>query len=307
MRTIDMLDDGPDMAAVREAVTDPAVKGIWIVPTYANPTGAVVSEAVAAELAALETAAPDFRIIWDNAYAVHHLTEERTKTADIVGLCAASGNPDRPFVLASTSKITFAGSGVSFFVWHQLRDRPFPDTQYQSGLYFCGAKSTSDDAGSRCAQSGYYARDAAKSAPLRAFKFPFVAYAKNGRVKVWGRTADSAAHSVAIRRKVSGKWRTVKSVKAGSSASLNVRNFTLFPCLATAWSISSTTCSLLIHPCGWNTRQNTPCFSTVMSRAACMSRTVCGLFGCCRCCASQSLGTTQGNSQQSRLMTYGYG
>jgi DNA-binding transcriptional MocR family regulator len=115
MRTIDMLDDGPDMAAVREAVTDPAVKGIWIVPTYANPTGAVVSEAVAAELAALETAAPDFRIIWDNAYAVHHLTEERTKTADIVGLCAASGNPDRPFVLASTSKITFAGSGVSFF------------------------------------------------------------------------------------------------------------------------------------------------------------------------------------------------
>lgn len=115
MRTIEMHDDGPDMAAVREAVTDPAVKGIWIVPTYANPTGAVVSEAKAAELAALETAAPDFRIFWDNAYAVHHLTEERTKTADIVGLCAASGHPDRPFVLASTSKITFAGSGVSFF------------------------------------------------------------------------------------------------------------------------------------------------------------------------------------------------
>lgn len=115
MRTIDMLDDGPDMAAVRAAVTDPAVKGIWLVPTYANPTGAVVSEAVAAELAALETAAPDFRIFWDNAYAVHHLTDERTKTADIVGLCAASGHPDRPFVLASTSKITFAGAGVSFF------------------------------------------------------------------------------------------------------------------------------------------------------------------------------------------------
>lgn len=115
MRTLEMHDDGPDMAAVREAVTDPAVKGIWIVPTYANPTGAVVSEAKAAELAALETAAPDFRIFWDNAYAVHHLTEERTKTADIVGLCAASGHPDRPFVLASTSKITFAGSGVSFF------------------------------------------------------------------------------------------------------------------------------------------------------------------------------------------------
>ena len=115
MRTIDMLQDGPDMAAVREAVTDPAVKGIWLVPTYANPTGAVVSESVAAELAALETAAPDFRIFWDNAYAVHHLTDERTKTADIVGLCAASGHGDRPFVIASTSKITFAGAGVSFF------------------------------------------------------------------------------------------------------------------------------------------------------------------------------------------------
>lgn len=115
MRTIDMLPDGPDVAAVREAVTDPAVKGIWLVPTYANPTGAVVSESVAAELAALETAAPDFRIFWDNAYAVHHLTDQRTKTADIVGLCAASGHGDRPFVIASTSKITFAGAGVSFF------------------------------------------------------------------------------------------------------------------------------------------------------------------------------------------------
>lgn len=115
MRTIEMREDGPDMDAVRAEVADPAVKGIWIVPTYANPTGAVVSEAVAAELAALETAAPDFRIFWDNAYAVHHLGDERTKSADIVGLSAASGHPDRPFVLASTSKITFAGAGVSFF------------------------------------------------------------------------------------------------------------------------------------------------------------------------------------------------
>ena len=115
MRTVPMNDDGPDVEAVREAVQDPAVKGIWVVPTYANPTGAVVSEDVATELASMETAAPDFRIFWDNAYVVHHLTEERTPTADILGLCAAAGNPDRPFVLASTSKITFAGAGVSFF------------------------------------------------------------------------------------------------------------------------------------------------------------------------------------------------
>jgi DNA-binding transcriptional MocR family regulator len=115
MVPVEMHDDGPDMAAVRALADDPSVKGMWIVPTYGNPSGAVVSEAVAAELAALETAAPDFRILWDNAYAVHHLTEERTKTADIVRLCAASGHPNRAIVYASTSKITFAGSGVCFF------------------------------------------------------------------------------------------------------------------------------------------------------------------------------------------------
>ncbi len=114
MITIEMREDGPDMAAVREHVTDPAVKGIWLVPTYANPTGAVVSEEVAAELAALQTAAADFRIFWDNAYAVHDLTDQHAKTADILGLCAASGHPDRPLLFASTSKITHAGAGVSF-------------------------------------------------------------------------------------------------------------------------------------------------------------------------------------------------
>ncbi|WP_456698060.1 aminotransferase [Aeromicrobium sp. P5_D10] len=114
MIPVTLNDDGPDMDAVREIVKDPAVKGMWLVPTYGNPTGTVVSEAIAAELAAMETAAPDFRIFWDNAYAVHHLTEEQTKTADILGLCTAAGNPDRPIIFASTSKITFAGSGVCF-------------------------------------------------------------------------------------------------------------------------------------------------------------------------------------------------
>jgi DNA-binding transcriptional MocR family regulator len=115
MVTVDMRDDGPDMAAVRELVKDPTVKGMWVVPTYSNPSGSVVSEAVAAELAAMETAAPDFRLYWDNAYAVHHLTKERSKSADILGLCAASGHANRPYVFASTSKITFAGAGVAFF------------------------------------------------------------------------------------------------------------------------------------------------------------------------------------------------
>jgi len=115
MIPVDLHDDGPDVAQVRELVKDPQVKGMWLVPTYGNPSGAVVSEAVAAELAALDTAAPDFRIFWDNAYAVHHLTDERVKTADILGLCSASGHPNRAVVFASTSKITFAGAGVCFF------------------------------------------------------------------------------------------------------------------------------------------------------------------------------------------------
>ncbi len=114
MVPVPMNADGPDVAAVKAVVAeDPAVKGLWIVPTYSNPTGAVCSNAVAAELMAMATAAPDFRILWDNAYAVHHLTEEETKSADALGLAAVSGHPNRPIIFASTSKITFAGAGVA--------------------------------------------------------------------------------------------------------------------------------------------------------------------------------------------------
>ncbi len=114
MLTVPMTPDGPDPVAVRALVADdPSVKGMWIVPTYSNPTGAVCSAEVAAELMAMPTAAPDFRILWDNAYAVHHLTEEETKSADALGLAAASGHPNRPIIFASTSKITFAGAGVA--------------------------------------------------------------------------------------------------------------------------------------------------------------------------------------------------
>ena len=115
MVTVPMRDDGPDVDAVAElAAADPAVKGIWIVPTYANPSGAVVSQEVAARLASMETAAPDFKVLWDNAYAFHHLTEEEARTADILSLAAAAGHPHRPVMFASTSKITFAGAGVAF-------------------------------------------------------------------------------------------------------------------------------------------------------------------------------------------------
>ncbi|MER7071737.1 aminotransferase [Terrabacter sp. NPDC000476] len=114
MVTVEMHDDGPDVAAVEALVKDdPSIKGIWIVPTYANPSGAVVSQEVAARLAAMPTAAPDFTIFWDNAYAFHHLTEDEAKSADILSLAAASGHPNRPIMFASTSKITFAGAGVA--------------------------------------------------------------------------------------------------------------------------------------------------------------------------------------------------
>ncbi len=115
MIPVPMTADGPDPDAVAAAVgADPAVKGMWVVPTYANPTGAVCTQEVAAALAAMPTAAPDFTIFWDNAYAVHHLGTEEAKSADLLSLCAASGNPDRAFLFASTSKVTYAGAGVAF-------------------------------------------------------------------------------------------------------------------------------------------------------------------------------------------------
>ena len=115
MVTVPMRDDGPDVAAVEALVReDPSVKGMWIVPTYANPAGSVVTQEVASRLASMRTAAPDFRIFWDNAYALHHLTEDDAKSADILSLAAAAGNPHRPVAFASTSKITYAGAGVAF-------------------------------------------------------------------------------------------------------------------------------------------------------------------------------------------------
>lgn len=114
MVTIPLHEDGPDVAAARAlAESDPSVKGMWIVPTYANPSGAIVSPEVGAALMAMPAAAPDFRIMWDNAYAFHHLTEDEAKSVDALSVAAASGHPNRPIMFASTSKITFAGAGVA--------------------------------------------------------------------------------------------------------------------------------------------------------------------------------------------------
>ncbi len=116
MIPVPMNGTGPDLAEVeRLAGEDARIKGIWCVPKYSNPTGTVYSAETVRGLAAMRTAAPDFRIFWDNAYAVHHLTETRHEVADVLAAAAEAGNPDRPFVFGSTSKITLAGSGVAFF------------------------------------------------------------------------------------------------------------------------------------------------------------------------------------------------
>ena len=115
MITVPMLEDGPDADAVAELVKDPAVKGMWVVPMFANPTGATVSEEVVRKLASMETAAPDFRIVWDNAYAVHTFTEDFPPIIDVLSASADAGNPNRFWVMSSTSKITHAGAGVAFF------------------------------------------------------------------------------------------------------------------------------------------------------------------------------------------------
>ncbi|WP_257183341.1 aminotransferase [Corynebacterium cystitidis] len=115
MITVPMLEDGPDMDAVEKLVQDPQVKGMWTVPVFGNPTGISFSEEVTDRLAAMKTAAPDFRIVWDNAYAVHTLNDEFPALYNVLEKSAAAGNPNRFWVMTSTSKITHAGSGVSFF------------------------------------------------------------------------------------------------------------------------------------------------------------------------------------------------
>ncbi len=115
MLPVPMTGHGPDMDAVEALATDPSVKGMWCVPKYSNPSGEVYSPETVQRLAAMRTGAADFRLFWDNAYAVHHLTERRHEIADILGACAKAENPDRAFIFASTSKITLAGAGLAFF------------------------------------------------------------------------------------------------------------------------------------------------------------------------------------------------
>lgn len=114
MINVELFDDGPDMDRLEELVrNDDSIKGVFCVPLYSNPTGACYSEEKTERLASMKTAAEDFRIFWDNAYGIHHLYDDGEKLPDIFKLCKKYGTENRVLYFFSTSKITFAGAGVS--------------------------------------------------------------------------------------------------------------------------------------------------------------------------------------------------
>jgi DNA-binding transcriptional MocR family regulator len=120
MIPVNMLDDGPDMDQVEDLVAeDELIKGIWCVPQYSNPTGVVYSDNVVERLANMKTRAKDFRIFWDNAYAVHHLVDNPTPLKNILVACREAGNPERALLFGSTSKISFAGAGLAMMAGSQ--------------------------------------------------------------------------------------------------------------------------------------------------------------------------------------------
>jgi aspartate/methionine/tyrosine aminotransferase len=121
MIPVNMLEDGPDMDQVEDLVAgDELIKGIWCVPQYSNPTGAVYADKVVERLANMNTRAKDFRIFWDNAYAVHHLVDKPKPLKNILVACRQAGNPERALMFGSTSKVSFAGAGLAMMAGSRI-------------------------------------------------------------------------------------------------------------------------------------------------------------------------------------------